>query len=455
MNRPDDSLLSMARDVVKLARARGADIAEVSAAQGWELSAQVRLGEVEFVQEAGQRGLSLRVLRDNRVAASSTSDVRPEGLQRCVQHAIELLDLSEPDPDSRPAEPEQLCPADRRNLELELFDPELETFDTEQAIRMALTAENAALTCDPRLTLSEGAAFGRATGTTALVLSNGFEGVRRGTRASIVASPVAEDSGGKRRRGHYYTAHRQLRGLETADVVGKRAAERTLAQLGSRSVSTCEAPVIFHPDAARSIIGTFADCILGGSLWRKSSYLVDRLGSRVASANVTIADDPLRPHGFGSRPFDGEGLACRMNPLVENGIYVSPLLDCTSARKLGMQSTASASRHGAYISASVSNLVMQPGTLAPEAIIGDTKRGLFVTNMLGFGFNPVTGDFSRGATGFWIESGRIAFPVSEVTISSNLDTMLKGIDAIGNDPVVLSSVIAPTFRVAAMTIAGQ
>jgi PmbA protein len=405
------------------------------------------------VQEAGQRGVSLRVLRDNRVAASSTSDLRPEGLSRCVQHAIELLELSEPDPDSRPADADQI--SRESDLDLDLFDPELEALGTEQAIELALNAEKAALHSDPRLTLSEGASFGRASGTTALVFSNGFEGMRRATRASIVASPVAEDVGGKRRRGYYYTAHRQRRGLESAESVGIKAAERTLAQLGSRSIATCEAPIVFHPDAARSIIGTFADCILGGSLWRKSSYLVNRIGTQVASSGVNLVDDPLRKSGFGSRTFDGEGLACRVNTLVENGRYVSPLLDCTSARKLGMQSTASASRHGAYISASISNLVMLPGTLDPAEIIGDTKRGLFVTSMLGFGFNPVTGDFSRGATGFWIEDGRLTFPVSEVTISSNLDAMFKSVDAIGNDAIVLSSVIAPTFRVASMTIAGQ
>lgn len=453
MNDQDESLLSIARRVVQQARKLGADIAEVSAAEGWELSAQARLGEVELVQEAGQRGLSLRVRRDDHVAASSTSDLRPEGLDRCVQYAIELLTLSQPDPDSRPADTHEMYRD--TSVDLDLFDPDLEALGTDQAIQMALAAESAALRFDSRLNLSEGASFGRASGTSALVFSNGFEGLRRATRASIVASPVAEDSGGKRRRGHYYTAHRHLRGLESADSVGRKAAQRTLEQLGSRSVATCEAPVIFHPDAARSIIGTFADCILGGSLWRKSSYLVDRLGTQVASSSLNLVDDPLRKCGLGSRHFDGEGLPSKVNTIVENGVYVSPLLDCTSARKLGMRSTASAVRRGGHTAASISNLVMEPGSLDPQAIIADTKRGLFVTNMLGFGFNPSTGDFSRGASGFWVEDGQITFPVSEVTISANLDAMLKGIDAIGNDPIALSSVIAPTFRIGAMTIAGQ
>ena len=453
MNEPFEALLSVARSVVDKARKSGADVAEVSAGQGWELSAQVRLGEVELVEEAGHRGISLRVRRDDRVAASSTSDLRPEGLDQCVQHAVELLDLSQPDPDSRPAEFQALYRTS--DLELGLYDPELENLGTDQAIQMARSAEATALGSDPRLTISEGAAFGRATGTTVLVFSNGFEGVRRATRASLVASPVVEDTAGKRRRGSYYTAHRRFDGLESPESVGKKAAERTLEQLGSRSVATCEAPVIFHPDAARSIIGTFAQCILGGALWRRSSYLLGRIGTEVASSNVHLIDDPFRKCGFGSRLFDGEGLPSQANTVVKNGTYVSPLLDCTSARKLGMSRTASATRRGAHVSASISNFVMQPGTLDPQSIVASTKRGLFVTSMLGFGFNPVTGDFSRGASGFWIEDGHFAHPVSEVTISSNLDTMLKGIDAIGNDSVVVSSIVAPTFRVASMIIAGQ
>lgn len=453
MNDSADSLLTLARTVAQKARARGADIAEVSASEGWELSAQVRLGEVEFVNEAGHRSLALRVRQNDRVASSSTSDLRPEGLAQCVEHAIELLALSEPDPDSRPAEPQELCSSSGDDLEL--FDPEIEGLTTDQAIAWAREAEAAALGYDPRVTLSEGAAFGRAIGSTALVFSNGFEGFRRGSHASVVASPVVEDAGGKRRRGHYYSAHRFLRALKSTQEVGQKAAQRALDQLGSRSVPTCEVPVIFHRDAARSILSTFIDCALGGSLWRHSSYLVGRLGTAVASPLVHLIDDPLRKSGFGSRAFDGEGLPSRVNVIVEDGKYVSPLLDCTSARKLGMASTASATRRGAHISPSISNLVMRAGEVSPEDLLAQTPRGLYVTGMLGFGFNAVTGDFSRGATGFWIEDGRKAFPVSEVTISSNIDAMLKGIDAVASDAEVVSSIIAPTFRVSGMTIAGK
>ena len=453
MPSPSDELRTLARTVVDLALKHGADVAEVSAGQGWDLSAKVRLGEVDLVEEAGHKGLSLRVRRDDRVAASSTSDLRAEGLARCVENAIELLELSEPDPDSRPAEVSELWK--HSDEDLQLYDAALELFDTDRATELARQAERAALDYDPRIVLSEGATFGRALGESVLVLSNGFEGVRRGTQASLYVAPVVEDNGGKRRRGHYYSAHRYLAALETPEKVGKAAAQRALDQLGARSVPTCDAPVVFHPDTARSLVGTFAECILGGALWRRSSYLFDRLGTTVASPIVTFVDDPTRTAGFGSRYFDGEGLPSRINTVVENGVYLSPLLDCTSARKLRMKSTGSASRQGAMISPSISNFVMKTGTESPESIIAGTKRGLYVTSLMGFGFNPVTGDFSRGASGFWIEDGRFAYPVSEVTISSNLDTMLKNIDVIGSDAEIKSSIVAPTFRISSMTIAGQ
>ena len=435
-----------------MALSQGVDVAEVSAGQGWDLSAKVRLGEVELVEEAGHKSLSLRVRREDKVAASSTSDLRPEGLRQCVRYATELLELSQADPDSRPANADELYrPTDK---DLRLFDETLDHLDTDRAIELAKAAEQAAFAVDPRLKLSEGAMFGRGAGETVLVFSNGFEGTRRGTQASLSVSPVIEDTEGKRRRGHYYTAHRYFDELESPAHVGEIAAQRTLDQLGARSVPTCEAAVVFHPDTARSIVGTFAECILGGALWRRSSYLLDRLGTAVASPLVTLVDDPFRPSGFGSRLFDGEGLPCRVNQVVDHGTYVSPLLDCTSARKLSMASTGSATRHGAQIASSISNFVMQSGDMDPDAIVSTTKRGLFVTSMMGFGFNPVTGDFSRGASGFWIEDGRFVHPVSEVTISSNLDAMLKNIDAVGTDAIVRSSIIAPTFRIASMTIAG-
>jgi PmbA protein len=447
-----DELLSLTRSVVKRAR-EGADVAEASCGRTWDLSAKVRLGEPELVEEAGQRGLSLRVIRNGRVAMTSTSDLSEEGLARCVADALELADLSEPDPWVGPADPSLL--AAPPHPDLDLFDSALDALDAASALERARRAEKFALDFDGRITLSEGATFSRTSGTSVMVLSSGFEGVQRGSYAALSVAPVAEDQGGKRRRGSYWTARRHLSELESEQIVGEEAARRTLAKLGARKIETCEAPVIFDRDAARSILGTFAGCVVGGALWRKSSYLLGRLGTQVASELVHIVDDPLLPRAPGSRPYDGEGLRSRKNQIVSGGKLESYLLDCYAARKLELKPTASASRSGGSIGSSTSNFIMQGGAISPEELIASTARGLLVTEMMGFGFNAVTGDFSRGAAGFWIEDGRVAFPVGEITISSNLNTMLLGIDAVANDLELKTSTAAPTFRVASMTIAGS
>ncbi len=444
--------VALAERLVEGARAKGAQVAEAQARSGWELSARVRLGEPELVEEAGTKSVALRVLRDQRVALTSTSDLTESGLARCVDDAMALLELSQPDPSAGPADPGEL--AKGALPDLDLYDERVAAIAADEAIRRATTAERAALDSDERIKLSEGATFSRATGTSALVLSGGFSGTQRGSYASLSVAPVVEDEGGKRRRGHYWTGGRHVELLEDDAEVGREAARRTLAKLGAKKVPTCEAPVIFDPDVARSLVGSFAGCILGGSIWRKASYLVGRENSEVASSLVTLVDDPLIPQAPGSHPFDGEGLLARKNVVVKDGVLLTYLLDCYAARKLGRTSTASAARRGGSPSPSTSNFFLVAGEKTREQIIAETKRGLYVTEMMGFGFSAVTGDYSRGAAGFWIEDGKLSYPVGEITVSSNLDTMLKNIDAVGSDLVFKTSTAAPTVRVASMTIAG-
>lgn len=447
-----NELQALASQVVEHARRLGADVAEASARRGFDLNVRVRLGEPELVEEAGHRSVSLRVIRAKRVALSSTSDISAAGLERLVTDALELAQLSEPDEFAGPADPGEL--SNPPYPDLDLYDPAIATIGPDEALALAKQGERVAMDADPRLKLSEGATFSRSTGTGAMVLSSGFSGVQRGSYASLVVSPVAEDQDGKKRRGHYWTAHRHRSGLEAPEFVGKEAARRTLAKLFARKVPTTEAPVVFDPDVARALLGSFASCILGGTLWRRASYLLEREGSVVASPLVSIVDDPLIPQGPGSRPYDGEGLRSRKNRVVEAGVLKSFLLDSYSARKLGRNSTGSAARGGGSVSASTSNLLLEKGTLSREQIISSTDSGLYVTELMGFGFNATTGDFSRGAAGFWIEKGQLTFPVSEVTISSNLDEMLKNVDAVGDDLVLKSSTASPTLRVRSMTISG-
>lgn len=450
-----DRLIALGTEVVERARRGGADVAEAAVGEGNHLSVKVRLGEPELVEEAGSKSLGLRVIRDQRVAVTYTSDLSPAGLSRFVEDALELAKLSQPDPFAGPPDPSLLSkPSEHRDLQL--FDDSVDSIDAARALDMAKRAEHAALSSDKRLGNSEGATVTRQSGASALVTSGGFRGGTRGTYASIVVSPVADDEGGKKRSGHHWSARRFLSELDSPEAVGLEAARRTLAKLGSRKIDTQEVAVVFDPDAARSILGLFASCVNGGAVWRKSSYLADREGQPVASPLVAIVDDPLIPRGPGSRAFDGEGLLARKNVIVERGVLRSFILDTYSAKKLGKQSTGNASRGAsAGVGASSTNFMLQPGAITAEQLLASCDRALYVTDMMGFGFNAVTGDFSRGASGFWVEKGERKFPVSEVTISLNIDELWKRVDAIANDLDLRTSICSPTFRVSAMTIAGK
>jgi PmbA protein len=449
-----DELLALGDRIVKTVTARGATVAECVLRSGADLSAKVRLGEPELVEEAGHRSAGLRVMKGKRVASTSTSDLSEAGLERFMADAIELVELAQEDPFAGPADPKLLC--DPNGLpDLELYDPAGGSINAAQAIASARTAEAAARAYDARITNSEGATFGRTAGGSAIVLSSGFRARSVGSYASLSVVPVAADEGGKNRRGSYWTAKRFLAEMEDATSVGEEAARRTVRKLGARTVPTGEVAVVFDPDAARSILGLLAGCVMGSSIWRKSSYLIGREGTRVASDLVSVVDDPLLKRGPGSRPFDGEGLVSRKNVVVENGVLRTYLCDSYAARKLGRESTGSASRGGgAGVGPSTSNFILSPGVDSNEAIVKGTKRGLYVTEMMGFGFNAVTGDFSRGAAGFWIEDGALAFPVSEVTISLNVDQIWQRIDAVGSDLDLRSSTASPTLRVGKMMVAG-
>lgn len=450
-----DDLIALGERVIERARSLGADVSEAVVSEGSHLSTKVRLGEPELVEEAGSRAVGLRVLVGQQVAVSYTSDLTKTGIERFVEDAIELARLSQPDEFAGPPAPELLSRRDQ-HADLDLYDESLHAVGAGDALAHAKAAEAAAFAADSRITNSEGATFTRASGGKALVTSGGFRGATDGTYASLSVHPVADDEGGKKRSGYYWTARRHLAGLLSDDEVGREAARRTVAKLGAQKVDTQEVPVVFDPDVGRSILGLLAGCINGGAIWRRSSYLVDREGDRVASDLVTVVDDPLIPDGPGSRPFDGEGLLSRKNLIVERGVLKSYLLDTYSAKKLGKASTASASRGSSGgVGPATTNFILQPGKMSPEELVRSTKRGLYVTEMMGFGFNAVTGDFSRGAAGFWIENGEKTFPVSEVTVSLNLDELLKRIDAVASDLDLRTSVATPTFRVSAMTVAGR
>jgi PmbA protein len=450
-----EELLRLGEQVVERAKKAGADVAEATVRQGSHLSTKVRMREPELVEEAGSKAVGLRVMLGQQVAVSYSSDLSAAGLERLVEDAIDLAKLAEADEYAGPPDAADLSAKDE-HPRLELFDPDMRVVDAAEGIRRATAGETAAFASDDRIVNSEGASFTRTEGAAALVTSGGFSGAYQGTYASTVVRPVIDDEDGKKRSGFYWDAKRFLTELQSAEDVGKEAARRTLRKLGARKVETQQCPVVFDPDAARAMLGLLASCVNGGAIWRRSSYLVDRIDSQVASELVTVIDDPLLPKAPGSRPFDGEGLPSRRNTVVEEGVLKTYLLDSYSARKLGAKSTGNASRSSSGgVGASTTNFVLQPGSMSQDELIRSTPKGLYVTEMMGFGFNGVTGDFSRGASGFWIEDGELTFPVSEVTISLNLDDLLKSIDAVADDLDLRTSTASPTFRVRSMTLAGR
>lgn len=449
-------LCDAAQLAVELAKKAGAEHAEVLVRDGSELTAKVRLGEPELVQEAGSRALGLRVIKGAKRAVTYTSDLRKESLAALCAETVALAELAEADEYALPPDPALLA---KSIPELDLYDPAVAEVDAAWALREAKNGEGAARRHDKRVTNSDGATWSRVLGATAFATSGGFVGGYRGSYASLVVEPLCDDDtdkeNPKKRNGFWWTASRFLDQLDVAEAVGIEAARRTVATIGSRKVETQECPIVFDPEIARSIVGTIFSVANGSSFWRKSSYLVGREGDMVASKLVTIYDDPLIARAPGSRPFDGDGLATRKNFVINAGKLEPVLCDVYSARKLGRASTGSAGRGiGGNPGPTTSNLIMQPGDLSPAEILKQTPKGLYVTSLMGFGFNAVTGDFSRGAQGFWIENGELTFPVSEVTIAANFDEILKRIDLVGNDLNMRSSTAAPTFRVSHMMLAG-
>lgn len=454
MSELEQELIDRAARAVELARAKGADVAEAVAARSKHLSASVRMGEREHLEEAGSRGLGLRVMSGKKTGLVHTSDLSDEGIQLLVDDALELMRLGEDDPHAGPADP-SLIGDGSAYLDLDLYDDKIDGIDGEAAMQAALKGEASARSFDTRIDNSDGATFTRVSGARALVLSDGRAFSSRGSFASLVVRPIALDRGDKRRRGFHHTAARHLEDLEAAEAVGEEAARRTIANLGADKIPSGELPIVFDPDIARSMIGMIVGVLLGGAVYRGQSFLADRLNEKIADARLQILDDPLVVRGHASRLYDGEGLRSVTNTIIEDGVLKSFLLDSYSARRLGMKSTASAARGGSGgLAASSTNLIVRPGELSLDELLRDTHKGLYITQMMGFGFNSVTGDFSRGASGFLIEDGVLGRPVSEITVSLNMNELLQRIDAIADNVDRRSSIITPSFRVSRMTVAG-
>jgi len=441
----------LAADLLKKVRTAGADAADVLIGEGTDFSVTVRKGEVETLTDAGSKALGIREFVGKRTATSYTSDFSADALRRLVEETVAMARVT--GEDAAAGLPDEWVPPEA--IDLGLHDPSPAALPTTERIERARRAEAAALAVSSEITNSQGGSYGSDEDSVVLANTLGFMGTYRSSSVSLSTVPVAERDG-QMERDYWYTTGRGLGDLLSPEEVGRIAAERTVRRLGARQVPTCEVPIVFDPETAADILGHIFRALSGYSVFRNATFLKGRVGETVASPLVTVVDEGRRPRGLGSRPFDGEGLPTRRNVPLEQGVLRHYLCDTYAARKIGARSTGSA-RRGVSGGPSVgaANLSFAPGTTPPDEIVAGVERGLYVTDLIGFGVDLVSGDYSQGAAGQWIEKGRFVHPVHEVTIAGNLGQMLRDVDAVGDDLEFRGSTASPTLRVRRMTVSGS
>src|SRR5579864_2205242 len=449
----DADLKQLAQDTVRRAMQHGATAAECVIREGDEFSTLVRLGQVETLKESGSKAIGVRVFYGQRSASTYSSDFSRAGLDRMLNSALELAKITSEDPFSGIPDQSQLGSIPGN---LDLYHSDVYSLPGPERIAYARRAEKAALDFDPRIKNSEGGSFDAATGHKILANSNGFIGEYRRSYCSLAAIPIAQDDKGAMQRDYWFSVSRNLARLESPEHVGKVATQRTLRRLGARKVKTQQVPVIFDPLVATSILEHVFEGVNGDSVYRGASFLAGKLGQKIAAENVTVVDDGTMVGGFGTSPFDGEGIPTRRTTVIDKGVLSSYLLNSYTAKKLGLQTTGNASRGLAGTPGiGPGNYFLQPGPKTPQQLIGDVKEGLYVTEFLGMGVNLVTGDYSRGASGLWISGGELTYPVEEITVAGNLKDMFMNISEIANDLEFRGSVAAPTLRIDGLTVGGE
>ena len=442
----------LGRDIIAMAKRKGASDGDVVMAESESFFVTVRMGEVEKISQAGEKRLGLRLFFGQSSASASTSDISRKSIEKLVDDTARMARITAQDPQSGLPDAEDLA---RELPPLDLLDESARAIPVDEKIQMALATEKSALAYDPRITNSEGAEFSNQFGRIVYASSRGFAGEYAGSTFGHSVAPVAAENGSMQ-RDYWYSSNRKFARLESSQSVGARAAQRVLRRLGARKVKTCEVPVIFDPEMAGSLLRNLSTALSGYALYKGASFLIGKLGTRIGSELLTVIDDATIPGALGSRPFDGEGLPTRKTTVVERGELKSYLLDTYSGKKLGMKSTANASRSlGEPPGVAAANFYLAAGRHTPDEIVRSIKAGLYVTEMIGFGVNMVTGDYSRGAAGLWIENGELAYPVEEVTIAGNLKDMFQNIEMAGSDLEMRGRIAAPTIKISAMTVAGD
>ena len=434
-------------DLLRAAKTAGAEAADALFVENVSASVSYRLGKLEEVERSEASDLGLRVFVGQKIAFVSSSDFSKEGVAALPERAVAMAKLAPEDKFACLAPRERLA---RSFPALDTEDPVEPSADT--LVERARAVEGAAMAVKG-ITNSEGGGASYSRSAIALATSEGFFGRHAGTHHSIGVAVLAGE-GTAMERDYDHVSVRHAGDLETPEAVGKRAGERTVARLGPRKIKSQAVPVVFDPRESAGLLGHLAGAISGAAIARGVSFLKDRLGQEIFATSITVIDDPHRVRGLRSKPFDGEGVANARTAMVENGVLKTWLLDCASAKQLGLQTTGHAARGtGGPPHPSSTNFHMLPGALSPEELMADIAEGFYVTELMGMGVNSVTGDYSRGATGFWIEKGKIAYPVSEVTIAGNLKEMYRALTP-ANDLVFRYGTNAPTCRIEGMTVAG-
>jgi PmbA protein len=441
------ALADLAERLVAAAARAGADAADAVAVRSMSVSVEVRNGEVESSERAEGDDVGLRVLLGRRQAVVSSNDVK-EDVDRLAQRAVAMAKVAPEDRFAGLADATLLA---RDIPDLDLLDPDLpEVVVLEDRAKRAEAAGLAV----KGVTKSEGASASAGIGGMVLVTSSGFRGAYLSSRQGLSMSAIA-GSGTAMERDYDFSSALHGSDLDAAEKIGRSAGERAVARSNPRKVATKRVPVVYDKRVSGGLIGHLAGAINGNAIARKTSFLKDKLGERLFAPGIRIVDDPLRKRGLRSRPFDGEGVACRRLAIVEDGVLKTWLLDCATARELDLATTGHAQRGvSSAPSPGPSNLHLEAGTVSPDALIADIAEGFYVTELIGFGVNQVTGDYSRGASGFWIENGKRTYPVSEVTIAGNLVDMYRALTP-AKDLEFRFGTNAPTVRVEGMTVAGQ
>jgi PmbA protein len=443
---------ALAKKLVHRAVKRGAKQADAYLQVGRQADVRVRDGEIEDLTQATSKGVGLRVFVKNRLGFAWTSDFDPAGLDALVDRAIALAEASAPNalnglPDRQDfGRWPQVGP---------LYDEQVASLAPDWKIKVSLEMEKVVRAADPRIKTIESVGAGESVSEVYLASSAGVHGSYQGTAVYLYASPVASD-GQQLQTSSWYDYRRFLDDLSGPEAVATEAARRALRLLGARKVPSCKVPVVFDPSMAAGFVSTIAAACNGDAVYKKSSFLASRLGERIAPRHVTIVDDGLRPKGLATSPFDGEGVASRRTALVREGVLEAFLYDAFTARKARRRTTGNASRsYRSLPGIGTNNLYLEAGTSDPQALVRDISQGFYVTAMLGHGANLVTGEYSRGANGLWIENGELTRPVQEVTVAGTLGEMLSRLDGVGSDLQFFGSTGAPTIRFQELTVSGE